>query len=238
MSVMKELTIGRDGETGKLRITVDKKSATFGEPGSVPKSVSQQHVSIAINDDGTLLLTNLNVNNDTQVNHKRVEAKRIVHGDRITLGGDHYRLSWDVIDPFVPRMADIRPLRQVWQDYQDQRLQMQIKERRFNALRSATSLITMGAVLLGGLGALLDGMGTVFKVLYWTFYGLGLVVAVAFVVVAVRESSRIPLRQQELTEQTKQRYKCPACGALLTLQDYDMLRQTKGCPHCQAKWIK
>lgn len=228
---MTEIIIGRDGQTGKLRLTVGKQSSTFGEANSVPRSVSQEHVRLTIGDDGSLVLTNLNIENDTYVNHRGIERKRIVESDRIQLGNEHYRLSWDMLKPFIPKLADISPLEQVWKDYQQQRLNMQIRERRFNTLRSATGLITMFAVVLGAF----TGRD---HPLFMTLYVAAAVISLAFFFFAYRASSKIPLQQNQLTEETKHRYKCPACGALLTLQDYDMLRQTKGCPHCGATWKK
>lgn len=228
---MNEVTIGRDGQTGKLRMTVGKQTSTFGEANSVPRSVSQEHVRLTIGDDGSLVLTNLNIENDTYVNHRAVERKRIVEGDRIVLGGEHYHLSWDMLKPFIPKMADISPLEQVWHDYQQQRLEMQIRERRFNTLRSATGLITMFAVVLGAV----TGRD---NPLFMGLYIVAGVISLVFFVIAFMASSKIPLQQNQLTEDTKHRYKCPSCGSLLTLQDYDMLRQTKGCPHCGAVWKK
>lgn len=228
---MTEIIIGRDGQSGKLRLTVGKQTSTFGEANSVPRSVSQEHVRVTIGDDGIIVLTNLNTENDTYVNHRAVERKRISEGDRIVLGGEHYRLSWDMLKPFIPRMADISPLEQLWKDYQTERLQMQIRERRFNTLRSATGLITMFAVVLG---AFTGRDNPLFMVLY----AAAAVISLVFFFIAYRASSKIPLQQNQLTEDVKHRYKCPSCGALLTLQDYDMLRQTKGCPHCGAVWKK
>ena len=228
---MKEITIGRDGQTGKLRLTVGKQTSTFGEVNSVPRSVSQEHARLTVGEDGTLVVTNLNIENDTYVNHRAVERKRIKEGDHIVLGGEHYRLGWDMLKPFIPKIADVSPLEQVWKDYQEQRLQMQIRERRFNTLRSATGLITMFAVVLGAV----TGRD---NPLFMGLYIAAGVISLVFFVIAFRASSKIPLQQNQLTEDTKHRYKCPACGSLLTLQDYDMLRQTKGCPHCGAVWKK
>ncbi len=193
--------------------------------------MSQQHVKLTIGDDGALTLTNLTTDNDTYVNHRGIEVKRIKEGDRITLGGEQYRLGWDMLKPFLPTLADISPLEQVWKDYQAERLEMQIKERRFNALRSATGLITMFAVVLGAF----TGRD---NPLFMLLYGAAAVISLVFFFIAYRASSRIPMQQNELTEKAKHNYKCPVCGKLLTLQDYDMLRQTKGCPHCGAIWKK
>ena len=51
---MKEIVIGRDGPTGKLRLTVGNQSAAFGQQNSVPRSVSQEHARLTVGDDGTL----------------------------------------------------------------------------------------------------------------------------------------------------------------------------------------
>ena len=229
---MKEVIIGRDGETGKLRLTVvGKQSSTFGEKNSVPLSVSQQHVKLTIGDDGSLTLTNLNVNNDTYVNHRGIECKRIQEGDRIVLGNEHYRLDWKMLKPFIPHIADIGPLEKVWDDYQDKKLQQQIAERKFNTLKGATGLITMFAVILGALSGRDNPV-------FMTLYILAGVISLVFFFIAYRSSSKIPIQQNHLTEDVKEKYRCPHCGCRLVLQDYDMLRQTKGCPHCGAVWKK
>ncbi len=226
---MKEVIIGRDGETGKLRLTVGNQTATFGETNSVPRSVSQKHVKLSIDDDGTLVLTNLNANNDTYVNHRGIESKHIQEGDHIVLGNQHYILNWDMLEPFIPKIADLRPLERVWKDYQNQRMEMQIKERKFNTLRSATGLITMFAVILGAI----TGRD---NPLFMSLYILAGVVSLLFFFIAYRSSSKIPILQNRLEKDVKEKYKCPSCGKKLVLQDYDMLCQSKGCPHCGAIW--
>ena len=223
---MREIVIGRDAATGKLRLTADKQTATFGADGSV----SQQHVKLSFADDGMIALTNLNIDNDSYVNHRGVERKQIKKGDRIVLGSDGYQLTWDIIEPFMPKLADISGLKTVWDDYQTARLEMQIKERRFNTLRSATGLITMFAVVLG----MVTGHGST---LYMLLYVGAAIVSLAFFFVAYRASSRIPIEQNRLAEEAKERYRCPQCGAKLVLQDFDMLSQQKGCPHCGATWV-
>lgn len=228
---MKEVIIGRDGETGKLRLTVGKQSATFGEKNSVPRSVSQQHVKLTIDDEGMMTLNNLNVNNDTYVNHRGIETKHIKEGDRIVLGNQHYRLDWEMIKPFVPKIADISHLEQAWKDYQEQRLKMQISQGRFNTIKSATGLITMFAVILGAFNGRDNSI-------FMSLYILAGVVSLVFFFISYRSSSKIPIQQNQLTEEVKEKYKCPACGSRLVLQDYDMLRQSKGCPHCGAIWKK
>ena len=227
-----ELKIGRDGESGKLCIAVGGKNVLAGEPDCVPKSVSREHVLLTVADDGGIILQNLHIENDLFVNSYGVERKRIRHGDHIELGSDHYPLSWELLDKFF-RLADIRPLEQVWKDYQDARLQLQIKERRFGVLRSATGLLTTAAMILGFMEG--SGNGISARLILYVVMG---VVSLVFLIVAWRSASRVPLRQQQLEEEIRRRYVCPSCGSLFNLQSYDLLRQMKKCPHCGSFIIK
>ena len=54
-----ELKIGRDGESGKLCVTVAGKNVLAGEADSVPKSVSREHVLVTVTDEGAVILQNL-----------------------------------------------------------------------------------------------------------------------------------------------------------------------------------
>ena len=227
-----ELMIGRDADSGKLCVAVGGKNVLAGETDSVPKSVSREHVRLTVTDEGHLILQNLNIENDLYVNNYGVERKCIQQGDRIELGHDHYQLSWDILDSFI-RLADIRPLEQVWKDYQAERLRLQIKERRFGVLRSATGILTTAAMILGFLE--LGGNGNSLRLI---LYGSSFLVTLAFFVIAWRSASQVPLSQQQLEESIRHRYCCPSCGSLFNLQSYDFLRQMKKCPHCGAIIIK
>ena len=223
---MTELTIGRDVQTSLLRITANGKTATLKEAPVCPSSVSREHALITVSDKGVVVIRNLNIENDLYVNGIGVEQKRIAAPDRIELGRDRYQLSWDVITPLIPHFVNISPLRQVWQDYESRLLALEISERRFGVLRSATGLITMAAILL----SIFAGRST----LYIVLYALAAIVSVVFFVMAFRSASKIPQRRRQLREETERNYCCPACGAMFSLQKYEQLRQTKRCAHCGA----
>ena len=227
-----ELKIGRDAESGKLCVTLGGKNVLVGEADSVPKNVSREYARLTVIDEGVMVLENLNIENDLYVNSYGVERKRIQHGDRIELGHDHYQLTWELLDKLF-RLADIRPLEQVWKDYQAERLKLQIQERRFGVLRSATGLLTTAAMILGFMEG--SGNGVSLRLILYIVMG---VVSLLFLVIAWRSASRVPLRQQQLEEETRRSYSCPSCGCLFNLQSYDLLRQMKKCPHCGALIIK
>ncbi len=228
---MTEIKIGRDATTGQLRVTTNGKSVAIGEKDSVPKGVGREHVSVTIDDGGAITLRNLNIENDTFVNNIGVEVKRLKKGDRIELAREHYPLSWDVLNPFIPKFADIRPLKKLWDDYQSELLNLQIKERRSGVLRSATGLITMAAMVL----SVFTGRD---NPLFLTLYALAGVVSAFFFVKAFRDSSKMPKLQQEIRESFPKKYVCPHCGHFMGNQSYEIISQGKNCPHCKAIYIK
>lgn len=227
---MKEILIGRDAETNKLRITVDGKSSTFGAADSVPRSVSQQHVKLTIGDDGSLLLTNLNVDNDTFVNHRGIEAKYITHGDRITLGGENYKLTWDILDPFIPKMVDITPLHDVWNEYMQRNLDIRKRQQQNNVLAGVPMLFTVGGGLVSTmLPDDLKKFGVIITVIAFItmLYGFYL-----------RSTDKSIEKQEQLRKWFQQNYTCPSCGHFMGNQDYDLIIQNNGCPYCRTQWMK
>ena len=226
-----ELTIGRDATTGQLRMSNGKQAQSAGAKDSVPKSVSREHVRLSVTEKGELILKNLHVENDTFVNGRAVEQKLVQRGDKIELGNERWELSWEkVLDPVIPKFCDIRPLEQVWKDYRESQIENQIRERRFNALRSATGLLTMGAVALSGVFGRDNS-------LYLALYGSAGLISAVFFVLSYRWASKIPIENAKLQEEAEKKYACPQCGKLFPLQKYDQLKQQGCCIHCKGVFI-
>lgn len=226
-----EIIIGRDPETAQLRIETDEKVIRSGAAGSVPKTVSRQHCSVVMDAAGNMTVKNLKAENETFVNGRSVESKTVKEGDRIELGDSKYTIDWKAIRIVMPSVADIGPLEKVWTTYQEQRLEQQIKERRFGTLRSATGLITMVAIAL----SMFTGKDST---IYLILYGVAIVISLAFTVKAYRESANAPRRMQELSDKFQKDYVCPKCGHFLGMQSYDILKQNDACPYCKAKYRK
>lgn len=229
--MMREIIIGRDPETAQLRIEADGKTVRSGAAGSVPKSVSRRHCSMTVDDSGRMVVENLNEENETFVNGRSVESKAVTDGDRIELGNGRYVLDWKTVRSIVPVVADIRPLKKIWDEYSERRLEQQIKERKFGTLRSATGLITMVAIAL----SLFTGRDST---IYLILYGAAIVISFAFTVKAYRESANTPRRMQELNDKFQREYVCPKCGHFLGMQAYDVLKQSDACPYCRVKFRK
>ena len=111
------IIIGRDANTGQLLLSGVGKSGTYGN--NVPQDISEQHCRLDFNKE-SIRLKNLDINNFTYVNGQAVESKTITRKDKIELGGSRFPLTWEAIDAIVPPEADIRPLQEVWEEYERQ----------------------------------------------------------------------------------------------------------------------
>ena len=223
-----KIQIGRDLSTSKLRLTNGEKSV-LTDRADVSLTVSPEHCEIDV-EDNCIKLRNLDINNYTYVNGQAVEAKTIQKTDKVELGTDRYPFDWKSLDGILPPMADIRPLRNVWDSYEQQNIDLQIDERRFNTLRSITGLITMVAIAL----SIATGGRSPW---YLLLYGVAITASLVFFVKAYRDAAKIPQKRQELTKKFQHDYVCPHCGRFLGNQSYDILTQNTCCPYCKTKFI-
>ena len=217
-----DIIIGRDQDTSKLRMIVDKQGKLFGTQGSVPLSVSRQHCSLTVNPDGTYIVKNLKAQNCTFVNGVPVEE------DVIELGTDHYVLQWDFVREMKPKIADIRHLQNVWDQYNKDILALTVKERKANSLRSGTGLLTMMAIAVSFiLGK--EQAGT----LYLVLYGLAISLSLAFFIKSIFDAGKVPKERQALTEKFQRDYTCPNCKRFLS-QPYSQVKLFDKCPYCKT----
>lgn len=227
-----EMIIGRDAATGRLKAVIGQQPLIGGEPGSVPRTVSRQHLSLTRQEGGKYLLKNLKVENTTYVNGLSIEKKVVTEDDRIELGEDHYLLRWDIVKKMMPaeqKVVDIRPLKKVWDNYENFRLTQQINQGKFNNQRQAIGLLTMGAMVLG----ILTGRSSIILL---PVYAVAIAIGVIFFIKAHKKATAIPIQNKEEEKRFIKKYSCPACGHYMGMQPYEVLRQNKGCPYCQAKF--
>lgn len=225
-----EIIIGRDQQTRQLCIVKDGNCKLYGQPGSVPMDVSRHHISLQPAGDGKWKIKNLNEKNVTFVNGIAVESKTISESDKVELGNSHYLFQWSALSEPKVETIDIRPLKAIWKEYDEQKFDSQIAERKFNAARSATGIITMLAIAC----SIILGHGPI----YILIYAFAIGISVAFTYQAYKKSTEIPQYQRELTKQFQQRYVCPKCGHFMGFQDYDILAQNDACPYCKTKYKK
>lgn len=222
-----DIIIGRDPHNNKLQLVVDGNAPQIASSGIVPVSVGSQHCKLTIN-NGQILLKNLDINNYTYVNGQGVESKIVTQIDRIEIGKDHYLLDWSLLKPYLP--MDISPLKMVWEEYETENLRIQIQDRKFNALRSATGLITMVAIAL----SIATGGRSKW---YFVLYGIAIVISLVFFIKAYMDSSKLPQKRQEMSRKFQHDYVCPHCGHFMGNQPYEILAHNGSCPYCRKQFI-
>ena len=225
-----DIIIGRNPTTRQLNIIKNGKTTIFSTAGSVPMDVSRQHISLQPIGSGKWQLKNLNERNVTYVNGIAVESKIVCESDKVELGQSKYLLQWSALSEPKVETIDIRPLKRIWEEYDEQRMEHQIAERKFNAARSATGIITMLAIACG----ILLGHGPAYLIVYAIAIGISLV----FTIIAYQKSSEVPRRQREMNKEFQKRYICPKCGHFMGFQDYEVLVQNDGCPYCKTRYKK
>lgn len=222
-----EIIIGRNPQSGKIMLTVDGNEQPISTSDVLPNSIASQHCKLIIH-DGKFLLKNLDVNNYVYVNGQVVESKSISKHDKIELGKNRFLLDWEILNPFLP--IDISHLEKVWIDYEKENISLQIKERKFNAIRSATGIFTMVAIAL----SIATGGRSRW---YIVLYGIAILASVIFFVKAYLDSSKIPQKRLDLTRQFQRDYVCPKCKHSMGSQPYEFLVQNSCCPHCKTQFI-
>lgn len=221
-----EIIIGRDADTSKLRIAVGQQSKLFGTNGSVPPSVSRQHLSVTFNADDTYTVKNLNAKNVTHVNGVQVESKTVTTKDSIELGADRYMLDWNFITSLKPKVADIRPLKQVWDDFNKEKKRIRDKQKFIGLLARVPIMFSM----VGGLlSALMPGLIT------FSFTIIAAVVMFYGFYRSATDKSADEL--EELNTKMQHDYSCPCCKRYLG-QPYEQLLLMDNCPYCRAMFRK
>ncbi|MBQ7440142.1 MAG: FHA domain-containing protein [Prevotella sp.] len=243
---MIEIVIGRDGSTSQLKISIGQQSKLFGAQGSVPQTVSRQHCSITVNDNGTFTLKNLKLQNVTFVNGQQVDTKIIKENDTIELGPNKYLVSWNTLKSVIPAKAEvvsIEPLKKIWDRYQLEnekveirKQQLAIKKQKQNLLRGLTGIFIPLAIVLSVFAGGRDNP------LFILLYSLPGIITLMMTIsqynnIKEDESSIISDREQKKERDLRFRrdYSCPKCGKYLSMP-YDVLERYDSCPYCKVKF--
>ncbi len=225
-----EIIIGRDQQTRQLCVIKDGNSKLYGQPGSVPMDVSRHHISLQPAGNGKWHIKNLNEQNVTFVNGIGIESKTISESDKVELGNSHYLFHWDALQEPKIETIDIRPLKKVWDEYNNANIEIRKKQKNIGLLASVPIGITM-------LGGLLSGIASdELKPYAYVFTAIALIVMLYGFYRRFTDNS---IEEQEKIKKTFQRsYVCPKCKHFLGFQDYDILIQSDSCPYCKTKYRK
>lgn len=225
-----EIIIGRNQQTRQLNVIKDGKEKIYGNAGSVPMDVSRHHISLQTAGAGKWQIKNLNERNVTFVNGIAVESKTISENDKVELGNSHYLFPWDALQEPKVETADIRPLRKVWEDYNQENIRIRKQQKNIGLLAS----IPMGFTMLGGLIA---GVGPEeIRGVAYLFTAIALLIMLYGFYRRFNDNSIE--KQEELKKKLQRNYTCPKCGHFLGFQDYEVLTQSDACPYCKTKYKK
>lgn len=227
---MIQLIIGRDAQTGKIKVVNGTQMNLYGNPATVPPDVSRQHCQLTINDDGTMTLANIKAVNVTWVNGVEIQSKQIRHHDKVQLGPSQFNLPLsEIVKKEVPKTIDITPLKAVWECYNKQNIAIR-KRQHANGMWASVPMVFS---MLGGV------VGGVLPVIREFAFGF---TAVALVIMAYglyrRFTDKSIEQQEEIKKQFQRDYVCPQCHHFMGYQDYDLLKQNTACPYCKTKFKK
>ena len=228
-----DLIIGRESgvEHSRLSIKQNDKVSFWGTPGSVPKSVSRVHCHVVVANDGKVSIEDVTPNNFIYVNGVECKRKDNVNlTDTIELGPDRYCLKLDAIVAALSSQQSfsIAPLNEVYESYQKERIGIQIKQGRLNALSMLPGILSMISI---GVAVFLQEARIYLIVVAAVF-------ALFFALIRYRNANKIPLKLKELDDSFREKYVCPnpTCGRFLGSTPYKELLKNKCCPYCKSSF--
>ncbi|MBE6301716.1 MAG: FHA domain-containing protein [Parabacteroides distasonis] len=195
--------------------------------------VSRYHAKLIHNEEGWLL-EDLSSTNGTFVNGSQIVRKYVTPGDKITLG-DSYELNLSEVQKFNNDYSEeFDKLKDVYENY----TQAKVKIQSSNQFK--TRLIqTLPFVIPGIIGVIVGFLGKGSMALLVLSLIITICAPTIGIYLAAKQSAKIPILLQDLTNQFKIDYVCPKCGTFLGEVPWESLRNRKQCPvsSCKAKWM-
>lgn len=228
--------IGRNNKTNQLLIQIEGKKISLGDENSVPKTVSEMHTQLHIGPNERMRVINLKPGkNYTWVNGNIVEDSNIDETSSIALGPNGWPLDLGLVIATLRKKGylerkpiSISHLESVYKSYHDKMFEIQVKQNRFQALRSITSILSPVAILIGFY------LGSSGSLLPLVVYGLLVSSGIFFFLHQWMNSKRLPLEKETITNEFQNNYVCPNedCNRFLGSQSFEEVKKMKRCPHC------
>ena len=232
---MIEIVIGRESgvENPRLAVTQNGQTFFFGTPGSVPKDVSRKHCRIMVDENGKLTVEDLTDNNFIYINGADCKRKAGVGlADTIELGPSRFRLDLETILKSLSskQSFSIKHLEAVYDGYQREKFDMQVKERKLNALSALPGVLSMVSI---GAAVFFQSQ----EVRTWAVI-LAAAFALAFAIIRYRNATVVPMKTRKLEEGFREKYVCPnpLCNHFLGSTPYKELVKNRSCPFCKSKY--
>lgn len=224
-----EIIIGRNQQTRQLNIIKDGVERAYGQANSVPTDVSRHHLSLQPAGAGKWQVKNLNERNVTFVNGIAIESKTVSESDKIELGNSHYLFSWSALQEPKVETIDIRSLKVVWDNYQQNEIEIRNRQKNTGLWAS----VPLGFSMLGGLIA---GVAPEIREIALLFTGIAFVLFLYGLYRRSQDNSTVELKANQ--EEFDSKWVCPKCGRPLTAKNYTVLSKLDGCPFCKTKYKK
>lgn len=234
---MKELMIGREAGVSKdqARLAIYSEGNTFflGNRGSVPPNVSKKHCRIVFDSDNRMTVEDITEDNFMFINGADCKRKEnVTLSDRIELGPEKYLLDMVAVIKTVSanQTFSISHLEAVFDGFQNEKLDMQVRQGRLNALSALPGVLSMTSI---GLAVFLPNARVVMIVIAAVF-------ALVFALIRFIFASKIPLKTREMENRFRERYVCPnpSCNRFLGMTPYKELLKNRACPYCKCKYTE
>lgn len=234
---MIELQIGRESGTDSPRLAIvnEGKTSYFGQPGSVPKSVSRKHCQVKVMEDMSISIEDVTSNNFMYING--VDCKKKNHikiTDTVELGPDHYRLDLEsIVKAFSSKQEwHIGHLKGVYDAYQTEKTKMQVQQGKMNAASMLPGMISMISMLL-----MIVWDSTTPRLVLGTVAVIGMLF---FFIYRNRSATSNPQKTKQLEDDFREHYRCPnpTCSHFLGTTPYKELLKNKSCPYCKGKFVE
>lgn len=235
-----EIIIGREAgvQQPRLQINCEGKKFFLGAPGSVGMKVSRQHCRLDVRTDGTIVsITDITENNFMYINGKEFKSKKgICLTDVVELGPEKYKLDIAAVLKLVigAPTYHIAPLREVYDNYQKELIDMQVKQGKMGAMSSLPMILSMGS---GVLVSIVPGIDPAIRTILIV---IAVSLMILFIYLRLKSASSNPQRRKELDDDFHKNYVCPNpnCKHFLGTMRPDELITNKTCPWCKSKFVE
>ena len=236
-----EIIIGREEGVRRLHCVADGREFNVGLAGCVPTSVSRKHCKIRIN-GSAMIIENLKPDNITFVDGNQIFAKEITASSNVQLGSEKYTVPLQQVLQLAtgqasamgakatpkkePPTFSLRPLENVWEQYNSKLLELQDKQQKNGLLVRLPMIITacgsVLAVFTGPLGISVSIISA--SVMIYGFWK--------------QKNFKFYEEKQKIDTWLQNNYSCPnpECHHYLGMQPYNVIRQNKKCSYCGCKF--
>ena len=234
-----EIIIGREEGARRLHCIAAGREFNIGQAGSVPLSVSRRHCKITAN-GSNISIENIKAQNVTFVDGNQIFSKSISATSKVQLGEEKFLVPLQqilqlvgissanvVTAPKEPLTFSLRPMKAVWEEYHEQKMEIQRKAAKF-----ANNQRLLGIFSMVGACA-----GAAIPVARWAIMGFCIILAIYFFYKG-NHNTIVQQKLDDLDEEYAKKYKCPnpACGRPFGAIPYRNIEYNKQCLACGCKY--